>query len=36
MTPLILVTLCSDAPLVAQRAAALVTVFRAQDGRPAR
>jgi len=36
MTRLIMVTLCSDAPLVAQRAAALVTVFRAQDGRPAR
>ena len=30
MTRLIMVTLCSDAPLVTQGAAALVTAFRAE------
>ena len=35
MTSLIMVTLRSDAPLVAQRAAPLATAFRAEVARPA-
>lgn len=36
MTQLIMVTLCSDAPLVTQGAAAVAMAFRAEDDQPAR